>query len=471
MKNFFKYVLVVIICFACMIIYNLFQAPSVVAISKGETNGLYDSYIVTYSDGTKDTITIKNGADGEDADDVTIEDLYLATKTAKGYGEEYTLLDFVEEYLSFDVQQKDEAKAYLGALSTVEVYCEFETKLNFSTYETGSEMATGAGVIYQPDKNVQEYYIITNYHMVYMAESLSIDCLAEKMHCFLYGANVVIDEEELSFGGYKYTYGDDAIACEYIGGSMEYDIAVLKVTDATKITNSNAKPINVCYDDAIVGESVVAIGNPEGLGTSVTKGIVSVDSEYVTMLASDEKTEITFRAMRIDAPVNGGNSGGGLFNANGELLGIVNSKIVDENIEGMAFALPAVTSIRLADNVIANASATNKSPIKVDLGIELVIKSSSAVYDAENLTVKIVEEICVSDISTNSVCHGSLVVGDKLVSVLIDGQLYVIDREFRLDDLSWKIKPNTVMVFNVERSNANATIPIAIGVDDMKEVA
>ena len=137
----------------------------------------------------------------------------------------------------------------------------------------------------------------------------------------------------------------------------------------------------------------------------------------------------------------------------------------------MAFALPAVTSIRLADNVIANASATNKSPIKVDLGIELVIKSSSAVYDAENLTVKIVEEICVSDISTNSVCHGSLVVGDKLVSVLIDGQLYVIDREFRLDDLSWKIKPNTVMVFNVERSNANATIPIAIGADDMKEVA
>ena len=471
MKNFFKYAVIVIICFACMFVYNLFQAPTVVNITKWETNGLYDSYVVTYSDGSKNTITIKNGADGQDADDVTIEDLYLATKVAKGYGDEYTLLDFVNDYLSFNIQQKDETKAYLGALSTVELYCEFETDINFSNYETGSSLSTGSGLIYQPDKNISEFYIITNYHMVYMSDSLSKDCLFNRTHCFLYGSNVEIEEEALSFGGSRYTYGSDAIECDYVGGSMEYDIAVLKVIDNSKITNSNAKPINVCYDDAIAGETIVAIGNPEGSGISLTKGIVSKDSEYVTMLGSDDKTEITFRAMRIDAAVNGGNSGGGVFNVNGELLGIVNSKLVDEDIEGMAFALPAVTSIRLADNVIANASTSNKSPIKVDFGVELGIKSSSAIYDADNLTVKIKEDVCVSKVQKNSVSYGALNVGDVLVSVLIDGELYEIDREFRLDDLSWKVKANTIVVFNIKRMNLNQTIPLAISAEDFKRVA
>lgn len=468
MKKILKYILVVVISFACVFIYNLFQAPTVVGINKIESNGLYDAYVVTYSDGSKDTITIKNG---EDANDITIEDLYYATKEAKGYGDEYTLLDFVNEYLSFNIEQKDEAKAYLGMLSTVEVYCEFQTKLNMQTHQTGSSLSIGSGVIYQPDKNVSEFYIITNYHVVYMKESLSSDCIADKTHCFLYGDKVEIEEHTVFFGGKKYTYGADAIECEYVGGSMEYDIAVLKVMDSSKISNSHAKPITVCYDDATAGEMVVAIGNPEGLGVSVTKGIVSVDNEYVTMLACDNRTEITFRAMRIDAAVNGGNSGGGLFNAKGELLGIVNSKIVEEGIEGMAFALPAVTSIRLADNVIANASNTNKSPQKVDLGLELAVQNSSAVYDTENMTIKIKEEVCVSKINEDSMCQGHLAVGDILLSVLIDGQLYEIDREFRLDDLSWMVRENTIIVFNVKRANINQTIPVAISLSDFKKVA
>lgn len=470
MKNFFKYVLVVIICFACMFIYNAFQTPTVVGITKGETNGLYDSYVVTYSDGTKTTITIKNGEDGTDAEDITIEDLYIATKTAKGYGDEYTLLDFVEEYLSFDVEQKDETKAYLGCLSTVVVYSEFPTSINYSTYETGSSMASGAGVIYQPNKDSSVYYIITNYHMIYSADSISTDRVADKVHCFLYGANVQISATSLRFGGYNYTYGDDAIELEYLGGSMKYDVAVLKVKDSTAITNSNARPITACLEDAVVGETVVAIGNPEGSGMSVTRGIVSVDSEYVTMTAPDNKTEITFRATRIDASVNGGNSGGGLYNTKGELLGIVNSKIVDEKIEGMAYALPAVTCLRLADNIIANASSSNKSPKKVVFGIELTVKSSSAVYNAENMSTKIVEKVCVSKITTSSICDGALSVGDEIVSILIDGNLYTIDRIYRLDDLSWFIKGNTVVVFNVMRTNINVTVPIAVESDDIQKV-
>ena len=86
-------------------------------------------------------------------------------------------------------------------------------------------------------------------------------------------------------------------------------------------------------------------------------------------------------------------------------------------------------------------------------------------------TIKVEEEVCVSKLNTNSVCHGLLAVGDVIESVLIDGTLYDIDREFRLDDLSWKVKANTIIVFNVKRMNANQTVPVAISSNDIKNVA
>ena len=98
LKEFFKYVIVILVCLACTAIYNAFAAqPSIVGITKGGSNGVYDTYVIKYSNGKTDTITIKNGEDGND---VSVEDLYLATKTAKGYGDEYTILDFINEYMS-----------------------------------------------------------------------------------------------------------------------------------------------------------------------------------------------------------------------------------------------------------------------------------------------------------------------------------------------------------------------------------
>ena len=125
------------------------------------------------------------------------------------------------------------------------------------------------------------------------------------------------------------------ISAEYIGGSLTYDIAVLKITDSEIYSESIAKKAELADRTVFAGETAIAIGNPEADGISSTVGVVSVDSEYLTMTGADDVTEVTFRVMRIDTAVNSGNSGGGLFNDQGELIGIVNAKIMTDDIENI----------------------------------------------------------------------------------------------------------------------------------------
>ena len=108
------------------------------------------------------------------------------------------------------------------------------------------------------------------------------------------------------------------------GNNTNSDLAVLRVSDEA-LSGSDALAAE--YADAVVGEQAYAIGNAEGDGISVTRGVVSVLSEQITISAADEWTQISFDALRTDAAINQGNSGGGLFNERGELLGIVTARL------------------------------------------------------------------------------------------------------------------------------------------------
>ena len=460
LKEFFKYVIVILVCLACTAIYNAFAAqPSIVGITKGGSNGVYDTYVIKYSNGKSDSITIKNGENGKD---VTVNDLYIATKTALNKGDDYTLLDFINDYMNYTVQERDEAKAYIGALSTVEVYCEFPTTKNLLTGVYGYKASAGGGVIYQQQGDDENFYILTNYHVVYNRESLTTDRITTKITCFLYGANVEITQTATSNNGYTYSYGQDGFNCTYIGGSMENDIAVLKVDTPEVIKSSSARAVTISQVDPVIGETIVAIGNPQGLGTSVTKGIVSVDSEYMSMTACDNITKIQFRVIRIDASINGGNSGGGLYNTNGELIGIVNSKLQATEIEGMAFALPVSNCIRVADNIINNSTIYATKPV---LGLKTKTNSSKAVYNAETNAIRIVETIEIDSVTEGSICDGKLFAGDIINSVTVSGKTYEIDRDFRLKELVWLMQKDSVVIFNVTRLSNSEVVNIVINED------
>ena len=135
---------------------------------------------------------------------------------------------------------------------------------------------------------------------------------------------------------------DESYDATVVGQDSTSDIAVLKI-DATGLT-----PAVIGDSDALaVGEVAVAVGNPLGtLSNTVTDGIVSALNRQVTVQDND------MTLIQTDASISPGNSGGGLFNANGELIGIVNAKSSSSDAEGLGFAIPINTAMEMAKQMI-----------------------------------------------------------------------------------------------------------------------
>ena len=127
-----------------------------------------------------------------------------------------------------------------------------------------------------------------------------------------------------------------------IGSDSRSDRAVLKI-DAT-----NLSPATLGDSDMLtVGEDVIAIGNPLGeLRGTATSGIISALSREVTVESTSMKL------IQTDAAISPGNSGGGLFNASGSLVGIVNAKASSSNSEGLGFAIPVSSVKTIISNLI-----------------------------------------------------------------------------------------------------------------------
>lgn len=127
-----------------------------------------------------------------------------------------------------------------------------------------------------------------------------------------------------------------------VGTDSRSDLAVLKI-DATGLT-----PATLGDSDMLtVGEDVIAIGNPLGeLRGTATSGIVSALSREVTV------ENVAMSLIQTDAAISPGNSGGGLFNSSGSLIGIVNAKASSDDAEGLGFAIPVSSVKTIISNLI-----------------------------------------------------------------------------------------------------------------------
>ncbi|MBR4071445.1 MAG: trypsin-like peptidase domain-containing protein [Clostridia bacterium] len=140
-----------------------------------------------------------------------------------------------------------------------------------------------------------------------------------------------------------------------VGTDAESDIALLKI-EATGLKAA----IVGDSDKLVVGENIVAVGNPLGeLGGTVTSGIVSATGRTINVDGTEMKL------IQIDAAVNPGNSGGGLFNLKGELVGIVNAKSTGTGIEGLGFAIPVKDAINVSEQIKTNGYVTGRTYIGV----------------------------------------------------------------------------------------------------------
>ena len=149
----------------------------------------------------------------------------------------------------------------------------------------------------------------------------------------------------------------DTYDATIVGSDSTSDIAVLKI-EAAGLT-----PAVIGDSDALaVGETVVAVGNPLGtLSNTVTDGIISALNREVTV----EDNDMTL--LQTNASISPGNSGGGLFNANGELIGIVNAKSSYSEAEGIGFAIPIDQAMEVAQQLIENGAV-----IRPALGVKIL---------------------------------------------------------------------------------------------------
>ena len=138
-------------------------------------------------------------------------------------------------------------------------------------------------------------------------------------------------------------YDGQSFKAEWVRGDAVTDTAIIKINAET----ANAAVIGRS-DTVQAGQDVIAIGNPLGkLGGSVTKGVISAVNREITVDSQ------TMTLLQIDASVNPGNSGGGLFNMYGALIGIVNAKSIAEDVEGIGFAIPIDTAYSVAEDLMS----------------------------------------------------------------------------------------------------------------------
>ena len=348
-----------------------------------------------------------------------------------------------------------------GLLSAVSIEANFTVttvippSLFYEGYtETTKQTSRGSGVIYQIDKEKGDAYIITNYHVVYSRGADTENDISDDIKCYLYGQE----------------YDKYAINASFIGGSMTYDIAVLKVSKSDVLRESKAVAIEFAEsNDVSILDTAIAIGNPEGLGISATVGAVNVESEYISMRSLDGMGYISVRVIRIDTAVNSGNSGGGLFDEKGRLIGIVNAKVTDSSVDNIGYAIPSNIAKYVTENIIYYDSqdSKNDSVKRLLLGIEVEVKSAGVNYDEETGKVLKYEEVIVGKITKGAAADGKLAVNDVIKKVVIDGKEYEITRTYNVVDVMLTARKTSSVVFVVER--AGSEMEIAIDMSNIEE--
>lgn len=172
--------------------------------------------------------------------------------------------------------------------------------------------------------------------------------------------------------GLRVTLSDGRVyEAEVVGLDPTTDLAVIRLTDPP----ADLTPAQVGSSDEVeVGEAVMAVGNPLGLDSTATTGIVSAVDRPVS--TSDGGSTVVTNAIQIDAAINPGNSGGPLFDAQGAVVGITSSIATDGSSNGsigLGFAIPSNLASRIAEQLIEDGTAEHAF-----LGVGLVDGTASA---------------------------------------------------------------------------------------------
>ena len=258
-------------------------------------------------------------------------------------------------YFISDNNNKLVSAADKSISSVVTISSSAQSNLSYSNNKSGM----GSGVIFS-----KEGYIVTNLHIL-NSKNINVQLNNGKN----YSANI-------------------------IGIDKNADIAVLKIS-----ADENLNPINIANSDNLkIGDKVLAIGNPYGIGISVSNGIVSATGR--------DYGNPYLQLIQTDAAINPGNSGGALINENGNLIGI-NSKIFSSTgaYQGIGFAIPSNLVVQIATQLIRFGEVKslwigNFRVSRVDLKINDKYSSGLRIVEMEKIGPLFDRGIQINDIIT-----------------------------------------------------------------------
>ena len=302
-------------------------------------------------------------------------------------------------------------------------------QIQYNQFWYGAQVSSGAGsgVIISEDG-----YILTCAHVVSDADSI-----------------MVTDYE-----GNEYT-------AQLVGSYEAGDIAVIKI-DADGL-----QAATLGDSDAVkLAETVYAVGNPGGtLGGSITDGIISATERTITVSLDSSQSygfasmnnTISLDVMQTSTAVSPGNSGGGLFNSSGELIGIVNAKSSGESQEGIGFAIPINTAQEIAESLINNGYYTGEMRTESENDAVMNITVSEVGSQVAQLS-GVEAGLYVQEVQEGGASDGLLEVNDRIISV--DEKVIKTTKE--LSNVLAKCEPGETVSVSVERSGRMITVDITL---------
>lgn len=428
------------------------------------------------------------GAKGDAGKNVEIWELYQESVEDGSFTG--TFAEFIK-YLDFTLEVQEENDTAMLAKNTssvVSVYCGFrktsrrlvptEYGPSYKDVETPSG-SIGSGVIWSLEDNGDTFsaYIVTNYHVVYSTSAYTDEenGISKDIWIYPYGTRVGFttgDENNNKYLDNDEQMGDfkgDGIRATYVGGAMEYDIAVLKIENSASLKKTHVSAVELGQSHkTALGEKAYVIGNPAGHGLSITSGIISSLSENINLNAFDGSNKVvSFRVMRTDAPINAGNSGGALFNTAGKLIGIPNAKTTADNVDNMGYALPIDRVKSVVDNVLYHATASQKGYVAIGkLGIKTTLQSSMSYLD-EKGNIHIKEEFLITEVLKNVLADGKLEVEDVILSGKInDGETLTYTQLYMFQEQLLDVRKGDTITYTVLRKGVETEVQVTFDKDE-----
>lgn len=346
----------VCLVFCCLALACVFTGCSIQDIFGGSSyKSAYQTAVENGYQGTEDEWlrTLEDGKKGQ-----SLYEKAVADGTFDGTFEEFMLMHFKGSDIGYTIATN------MAMRSSVKVVCQ---------KESGHSTSNGSGTIISYNETTQEAHIVTCYHVIVDTTNTE-NYVLNSIKVYFYGAEK--EDNTTTSSSYIEQFASPAT---FIGGALYSDIAFLKVTiSASDWQKFKLRVAEFDTSDVELGQKTIIVGNSNGKNLNAVRANISKQNEETTITNIDGSSGFThIHVMRVNAIIAHGNSGGGMFDGNAKLIGVINAKSANSEEESnFNYSIPAYLVKAIYENVLNQLKTSTNSwamAKKYKLGLDLAV--------------------------------------------------------------------------------------------------